>query len=90
MQVPNARTIILFAALALSCAGRRFEIATMPPDVRAGWDRCEALIDRWCIDHANGHRADERACMFEESGRYASQPDEASRNAYLRAHGCNL
>lgn len=35
-------------------------------------------------------RANERECMRVESERYAAQPDEATRAAYLRSHGCSL
>ena len=76
------------ALLALACSAQRPQIASMPPDVRAGWDRCERAVTRWCADRSNGSPTTERDCVESESQSYARQADEAARQAYLRAHGC--
>ncbi len=90
MTVRRLFAFALLASLPLACGAARPEIATMPPDVRAQWDRCEQPIDRWCIDHSHGSPSHERACMQEESGRFAALPDDAARASYLASHGCRL
>ncbi|MFO0604209.1 MAG: hypothetical protein U0324_13590 [Polyangiales bacterium] len=82
---------ILFPSLALlmlACSAQRPQIATMPPDVRTSWDRCESAVTRWCADRSNGSPTAERDCVEHESQSYARQADDAGRQAYLRAHGC--
>ncbi len=86
----NIRRILLpsLTILALACSAQRPQIASMPPDVRADWDRCEAAVTRWCADHSHGSPTEERDCVQTESQNFARQADEAARRAYLGAHGC--
>jgi len=86
----DIRRILLpsLALLALACSAQRPQIATMPPDVRASWDRCEPAVTRWCADHSHGSPTEERDCVQNESQNYARQADDAGRQAYLSAHGC--
>ena len=51
----------------LACSAQRPQIATMPPDVRTSWDRCESAVTRWCADRSNGSPTAERDCVEHES-----------------------
>jgi hypothetical protein len=80
-------SLVLFG---LACASQRPQTVDIPAEIRSDWDRCEAAITRWCIDHSHGSSAEERNCMMTESRHYVEQPDEAARRAYLTSHGCRL
>lgn len=84
----RTRLALPIATLLLAACGQRPEIATMPPEARPGWDRCESAVVRWCSYRSNGAPTEERDCVSEASRGYASQADEAGRTTYMRAHGC--
>ena len=85
------RGLVLSAlVIVASCGARRPEVVTMPENVRTQWDRCAAEVDRWCIDHSHGSTSHERACMQEESARFAALADDAARASYMASHGCRL
>jgi hypothetical protein len=89
----NLRTRLFssFALLVLlGCGAQRPEIASLPPDLRATWDRCEPAVTRWCAEHSHGSPVEERNCVGEASNHFATHADEAARTTYLRSHGCSM
>lgn len=79
---------VFFALLPVACRAQRPEIASMPPDVRTGWDRCQAAVVTWCGDHSHHDPSEERTCVENASQEYARAADDAARAAYLQSHGC--
>ncbi len=89
LQFVRVSVLSLFVLVA-ACGARRPEVVSMPDNVRAQWDRCAAQVDQWCIDHSHGSSSHERACMQEESSRFAALADDAARTSYMASHGCRL
>ncbi len=81
-------SVLSLLVLVAACGARRPEVVSMPDNVRAQWDRCAAHVDQWCIDHSHGSVSHERACMQEESSRFAALADDAARAGYMASHGC--
>jgi hypothetical protein len=90
MNIRTRLALPFTTLLLLACAAQRPEIASMPPDVRASWDRCQPAVNRWCADHSHGSPTEERDCVSEASRGYASQADDAARATYIRSHGCAM
>lgn len=89
--MPDAlRMMVLSLMVVTACGARRPEIATMPPEARAQWDRCADVVQHGCHEHAGGAASHERECIEEESSRFASLRSDEERASYLRAHGCRL
>jgi len=90
MNIRTRLALPFVTLLLLACRAQRPEIASMPPDVRASWNRCEPAVTRWCADRSHGAPTEERDCVQTESQHYAAQADDAARATYIRAHGCAL
>ncbi len=81
-------TLLALALVALGCSAQRPQIATMPPDIRAGWDRCETAVTAWCGDHSHHQPTEERNCVEDASRQYAALTEAAARANFLQSHGC--
>lgn len=87
--MPHAiRLTLLTLMFVAACGARRPEIVSMPPGVRAEWDRCSDHIERWCVDHSHGLVSHERECMEQESARFAALQEDSARASYMASHGC--
>ena len=87
-RIRHAVTSLGLLALLAGCGGA--QQAALTPTAQALWDRCEPSVTRYCHEHSHGSPPHEARCMRDEREALSTQPDDATRAAYLRQHGCAL
>ena len=89
MNTPRIiRAVASLALLSLLAACGGAQQVALAPSTQALWDRCEPSVARYCHEHSHGSPPHEARCMRDEREAIAAQPDDATRSAYLRQHGC--